>query len=524
MTIYDKVLVNGSEILDKFDLNIRKTTGEVNISSYFSINLDNVVGKNTVSPYYKIGDEVVVYADQNINPPTTKIFTGLIEDVNFTGLPHKEKLTIAGRDYTAYLQDRTVEPEVYNNLPAGSIVKDIITKYAEGLTINNVNDSTVTIKRISFNHTPVYDSIKQLADASNYIFYVDNDKDLHFEEPSTVDSGFLFDNTNVLNDTFKQQRDSIYNEIWVYGDRYLDGFKETFVGDGAGSVFTLLYKPHNTSITVDTTLKQPGGIFGMLATAGSDVKYLVAYEDKQIVFTSGTDTGDNIPGAGSNIFITYDRLLPIVKVGTDETSKFVYGKRTKIITDKNIKDPETAAKRVSTELGLYSLPEIEGQIEIQGILNVIPSQTCRVNLPNSAINNQEYDILETDYNFNVENNLNETVLSIKLNKNLNQMTDNLKDMILDLKKIEGGDIDSSDVITRLQFTTGSVTLRQNGCVVSMNGVGSSFILGNINNGILGSPSSLLGDNRTSYVIQWSGCYQEGYVAPGGGGGTRSIFS
>ena len=46
----------------------------------FNINIKNDDGiyKDT----FNVGDEVVIYLDEN-NPPTTKIFTGLIEEIDY---------------------------------------------------------------------------------------------------------------------------------------------------------------------------------------------------------------------------------------------------------------------------------------------------------------------------------------------------------------------------------------------------------------------------------------------------------
>ena len=43
--------------------------------------------------------------------------------------------------------DPFYKPEVYTNLLAGSIVKDIINKYTDDITFNNVNNSTTTISQ-----------------------------------------------------------------------------------------------------------------------------------------------------------------------------------------------------------------------------------------------------------------------------------------------------------------------------------------------------------------------------------------
>lgn len=407
-------------------------------------------------------DTAKSYIDTLISNQT--IFTGILEDKKFSGKELNEKISLAGRDYSARLMDRTVEPEVYTSLSAGSIVKDIVNKYVDGITVSGVNDSSTIINRIAFAQTPVFDAIKKLADLSNYTFYVDEDKDLHFEEKASISSGQIFEaGSNILKSDFTEHRDTVYNKIWVYGDRYLDGYKETFTGV-AGSVYTLLYNPHNTSVQMSGTVPiaiQPGGIYQMTYSTGSLVRYLVDYDAKQIILTSGTSQGNNLY-IGSKIDIVYDRSLPIVKVGDNEPSKEQYGTRVKIIQDKDIKDPQTAEQVLSRELEKSSFPQKEGKLDIKGVLNITPGQTCIVNEPFYDISNQTYDILEANYNFNTDNNLSDSVLSIKLNKKLPDITDTMKDILLAMKKLQGQDISTSDFLTRLQYTLGSIGIRQSG--------------------------------------------------------------
>jgi hypothetical protein len=454
-----------------------------------------------------------------------KIFNGIVEDVKFTGKGIKERIDVTGRDYSARMMDRTVEPEVYNNLPAGSIVKDIINKYCNELNTGSVQDGT-TIQRIRFNHTPVYDAVSQLADNSNYIFYVDKDKYLHFEDSSELTNNVTLNSGNVLNGDFKEQRDTIFNQVWVYGDRYLDGFKETLTAGSpvGGSVFTLLYKPHNTIVTVSGALIQPGGILDMLvggAGAGSNVKYLISYEDRQVIFTSGTSQGANIPASGNSVVIQYDRDLPIVKVGDDETSKAEYGTRVKVIQDKQIKDPNTAELIMTTELNNFARPTIEGNLQLKGIVNLDVGKSVTVNLPNNNVINEEYDVIETKYDFSKSNILNDSILKVKLNGDLPKLDDKLKEILLDLKKLKTADMSDTDILTRYQRATGSIGIYSSGLEVWTQGIGSSFILGHwgtgsyidggstiywaSGNGVLGSTFNGLYDPGLSAYFKLNEC-------------------
>lgn len=451
-----------------------------------------------------------------------KIFTGILEDVNFTSRNQDDKIMLSGRDYTARLMDRTVEPEVYTNLLAGSIIKDIISKYTNNITTVNVNGSGAFIDRIAFNQKPVYDALRQLSELSGFTFYVDVNKDLHFEPIGSISSGFTFDSGNIITSDFNQQRDTLYNQIWVYGDRYLDGYKETFNAGSplGGSIFTLTYKPHNTQVSVSGAIIQPGDIYLQATNPGSNIRYLVDYNDKRIIFTSGTNQGANIPQSGNSVVVDYKRSLPIVKVGDNESSKAQYGTRVKVIVDKDIKDPETATQIMQSELEDLGNPATEGNLDIYGFYNVIPGNTVVVNMPNQNVSNITYNVLESTYDFSKENNLSDEVLSLKVSKKIKDFTDVMKQALLDIKKLQGNDISDSDVITRFQFTTGSVLIRQSGLFVSTStSLGSQYHLwstgftppitpmrlaSGTNQGWLAGSSTLSGPAFGPFTVQWSG--------------------
>jgi hypothetical protein len=499
--IYPKITIGGSEVSDLLDLNVNKATEKLSASSSFDGTLDNLAGKN--KDKYHIGDEVLIYADK-VSPPTTKIFTGILEDIKFSGKGINERINIVGRDYSARLMDRTVEPEIYNNLPAGSIVQDIINKYAPDITTTNVQSGAI-IPRIRFNHTPVYNAIQQLAENSDYMFFVDVNKDLNFRDTNDLSTGSTFNSGNAIVGDFKTQRDTVFNQVWVYGDRYLDGYKETFTAGSplGGSIFTLLYKPHNTEVTVSGAIIQPGEIYEMSYTnAGSLTKYLVSYDDAQIIFVSGTAQGENIPSSGNSVVVNYKRELPIVKVGDDEASKLQYGTRVKVIQDKQIKDPNTATMIMETNLAQSSNPITEGNLTLKGVCNFDAGQSINVNFPFNNINNETYQIIEAKYNFSTKNCLDETVLKVKLNGDLPKLDDTIKDILLELKKLKTGEMSDTDILTRFQYSTGSLSFVQSGIQIYTRQIGSSFVLGHY---VTGSYC-----NGSEFTI--SGTYDAGLVS------------
>jgi len=523
MVIYTQVEVGGNKFDDADYIRVVNSIGVNNSSSNFRCVFPNHNGLHKDD--FTIGDELIIYAnktndiDSLLFPLTfpfdfsTRVITGLIEDIRFFGKEQDEEMILSGRDYTARLQDATVEPVVYNNQEVSVIVKDIMDNNVDGITTEGVDTTSTTLDHISFNHISVFDALKQLADVSGFIFWVDVNKVLNFKQKESIDSGFTLDNTNVLKSTFRESDQDMANEVWVYGDRRLTAWQNTFTADGAGSVFELDYKPHNTSVLVaGSTTPKKGGVFQLVDFAPSGVEYLIDYHNKKIIFVSGTNAGDNIPVSGDSITVDYDRSTPIIKYGFDRSSIETYGKKVKVIVDKNIKDPRLAKDVLTAELEENKLPKIQGNLSLQGIQILTAGKTVGVNLPNNGITNQTYEIIEVVYEFNKKNNLSEKVMRVKVSKKLKDVIDTIKQLMLDVKKIQVGDISTSDVITRLEASTGSAGVRVKEWYVKTRTIGDCFVLGHPVNGVLGSPVLGTGGSQvtlgsstlSSFTVQYSG--------------------
>lgn len=499
--INTKVTIQGTQINDIKSFSVERNIGDFNANSNFVLNIDNYSGRHASD--FSVNDEVQIFADIDTNPATTKIFTGVVEKISFSGFESTEQLKIIGRDFGAILQDMTVQPVVYTNEDAGAIAKKIIEQNAVGIvTTNNVDTSSgTTLSKISFNHKNLFDALKQLAELANFIFFVDENKDVHFEAKESISSGLTFDNTNVLQGDFKSDDREVFNKIWVYGDRQLTGATD-LGGIGAGSIFTLTDKPHNTRVFVNSVLQEPGGIIGINNPATESVQYLVNFQDKQIVFTSGTTAGDNIPTSGtSNVSIDYERSTPILKFLQDADSITNFGPKTKVIIDKTIKNFDEANDRAVTFLAENKDVKIQGNLRLKGVLAITPGNTAVVDLPNFDINNQTYGVLSVRYDFNKKNNLNEDVLSISLNKKLSDFTDVMKDQMNRMKDVEAGPLEGT--LTRLETVIDDVPI-DSGFQVWGFGIGSNFVLHNPIQGQLHSSDSLIGRIDSGSTLIQSG--------------------
>ena len=167
----------------------------------------------------------------------------------------------------------------------------------------------------------------------------------------------------------------------------------------------------------------------------------------------------------------------MVKVGRDQTSIDTYGKRIKVIIDKDIKDPDTALDRLTKELSDNANPKKVGTIDIRGIVDITPSQTAIINLPHQGIDNKTYEILTADYEFDTFHNSTERVLRISVNKKIDDITDTIKNLINNVRTIQSQDVMDSSELTRYETSTGSIGIRHSGVQILESSVtGSTYYL------------------------------------------------
>jgi len=502
MTIFVKLTIGGTTYTTQKEINIDRSIGDYNSSSSFEIVFDNIRG--IYNDEFSLNQEVIIYADNDINPPTTKIFTGVIENIEYQGEEQDEKIILIGRDYSASLQDITVQPTIFISRDAGTIAKAIVISNAGGVvTTNNIDTSTgTTIEKIAFNHKSIFDALQQLAEISGFYFYVDVNKDVHFEVKAGTSSGITLNNTNVIGARFRNDDSDLFNKIWVYGDRVLTGNTDAFTADGAGSVYTLSDKPHNTRVTAAGSLVEFGGVFEMdNPHFKSGLKWVVDFDNRYVIFVSGTAAGDNIQASGIAISIDFERSTPILSFKTDATSISTYGTKVKVITERNAKSYAHAESIATSYLAEHKDPRIQGDATIYGLLNLIPGNTIIVNLPNHNISSQTYTILNVSYKLNPQNILNGTIMEVSLNKKISDFTDVMKDQMMRLKTVETGNLDG--MLSRLETATNDITTQVH-YEIYTRGIGSAFIFHSNTNDKFNSPAALLGEVRGVLTFNQSG--------------------
>lgn len=499
MVVYTKIDIGGIDIKDAESISLILNQNENNTTSNFTVVINNFAGKN--KGLFNINDEVNIYAD-TISPSTTKLFNGIVDDIKYRGKDQRETITILGREYGSILMDVIASPRIFKDTEVSEIVSALISQNIPSITTNNLDTTSTTIDKITFANISVYDALRQLAEISGFYFYVDTDKDLHFNQKESISSGITLDNTNIKRAEFVTTDSDQFTKITVRGSRQLSAAQsiQTTGTDNVGSNYFLDAKPYNVGVTLSgatNTILQPGGIKNLSDPSIENVKFLVDFQGRSITLTSGTTAGDNTQSNGSVVIIDYQRSTPIISIRSVPSQ---YPKH-KVITDLNIKDIEEATTKANSILNESQNPKTSGRLEINGLLNITTGDTVTVDLPNHNQNNQVYAVTSINYEFFPRSRLTEDVMTVSLNKKISDFEDIMKDQILRLRSLEASEADAS--ITSIELGAALAEVEVSTKAIQRT-IGSGFYFHVPNHNILNSPSSLLGDMRTGSVTYIDG--------------------
>lgn len=479
--------------LTKFD-NVSIDYSNQNNLGQTTIFLNNVAGQ--YSGTFAVGNNVLAYLSTGSPPTSNMIFNGFIHQQEFISYPNqREILTLKCLDHNSRLAEVT-HNEAYSNLYAGSIIKAMIAKDVSGITVTNVDDG-IMIKHIAFRHKPVNECIKELAEISDFDFYIDTAKDLHFKSEKTVSTGStLIAGTDITDAKIKEDRSMMFNKIYVIGGKRLVGYAQSGLGDGAGSVFTLSYKPHDTFVTVSGAEKV-GGIFEM-AINPSGIQYLIDYDNKQLIFTQSVNCGSNIPGSLVEWKCEYQRLSPVAKKAEDSASIASYGERRLVVVNEEIVQPMHATKVARSLLNKYKNPGKNINLTVKGYPSFVPNQTVGIVYPFANISGT-YKINDIHYNITTDSLQAEEAISIEVGDRSPDVTDALKQAYSDIQLLKASPIGDVDVVTHLLDGAGSITEGIYSWTVKKRSIGNSFIMGHPTNSCVGSFAG-------SYYVFGSGGY------------------
>ena len=243
-----------------------------------------IIFNDTGSDWQKItvGDPVKI----EIN--STVVFSGTVNIKRRKWIGAK-KIYIQAIGNTAKLwKYRTDRHKVYEDQYTSDIVKDLISTYCSGITTNNVpSGAGKLIEKIEFDALAVGDAIKKLTEFDNYYFFVDENNDLHYYQPSDT-SQFTLNESDILSISWIEENlSNLVNDAIVFGIKVFEN--ETIYDEG-----TATYKLDSSSKRIAMRFKAESDIL-------SGVK---AYVDRTVGANSPgylhadirKDSTSNLPG------------------------------------------------------------------------------------------------------------------------------------------------------------------------------------------------------------------------------------
>ena len=131
------------------------------------------------------------------------------------------KLILSGEDYGSVRFGQTIisGAENYSNYTASDIVDDLILRYCPEITTDNLETFTEQIPYISLAWEYVGQAIEKIANLVGADYYVDENDDLHFYDPTDLTSSHSITASQILNATIKKDSSKFFDRVFVVGGK-----------------------------------------------------------------------------------------------------------------------------------------------------------------------------------------------------------------------------------------------------------------------------------------------------------------
>lgn len=258
------------------------------------------------------------------------------------------------KDYTTDL-DRIQVIDSFNGETVNDIIAYINTNYLSGITVANV-DCSIEITKITFNRKSVTQCLNDLAKLTNYIWYIDYDKDIHFFAKNSEVAPFAIsdDSDYLIGDSLELVNDlsQLRNVVIVRGADKVATNERTknHTADGTVTVFNTDYKFATAPDVEVNGVPQTIGIDNV-DTTGFDCYW--DFNQKYIRF-------DTPPTATHPIVISGYPLIPIIVQIEDLGSIATYGRFEFSKVNKDLKSSEDTQLYAQAQLDSYGQSVREG--------------------------------------------------------------------------------------------------------------------------------------------------------------------
>lgn len=385
----------------------------IDVSEYcrelFVINRANITGDTAsfemVDPDTApvAGQAATIYLDDS----SQVLFSGIIISIKqHYAAPNKWIYSLSCTGFVHYFNRRLVKEhyedlDIPTTVTASYIINHIVTNYTDpamGFTTNNViYDAPIYDKW--FNYVYPSDCLRELAEDLRCIWWIDKDRDVHFihklSGSETAPLAINDDNleTRIEGFRFSIDNSQIRNVIFVQGG-YVKSDEETvnFVGNGEQRVWTLPYKPHDISLTVDGVSKTLGQ--ENIDEDDGSYEYFYNYYEQTLFCADAEDT----PANGIVIAVTMKYEYPLLKKVRDkaaidyiadiEGGSGIYEYLIKGVSETSIfyKSEILAEHAGKRELKNFAYPKIRGSFTILDYYGFKSGQELIINVTGCSYN------------------------------------------------------------------------------------------------------------------------------------------
>jgi len=183
-----------------------------------SITIRNPNGAHTST--YRVDAEVDVYIDFN-DPPTTKVFSGIIEKreiTRFRGAYEESIIQAECTDHSVKLLDKLINRH-YRSTEISEIIKDVLAEFPEFDTTGVKATSTPAIDyRVAYQTVrDICLTLAKLPREGEYTFRITPDKKVQFYLAGTEDTGYIFTSSEIEEIRFADDALRVKNKYYVRG-------------------------------------------------------------------------------------------------------------------------------------------------------------------------------------------------------------------------------------------------------------------------------------------------------------------
>lgn len=337
---------NGTDITDK-------------VSPYgFEINSERNANRDTfrfVVEKQPGGFAPVLNAEIIVTKDSVRIFGGTIISME-TAIEAVPTViySVSCVDFTHQI-DRKLVTERFIDETMDDIINTLVTTYAPTFTTVGVVAPQV-ISKVSFNRLTLSECFEKLAKLSNYNWYVDYNKDVHFFQRDAelapfnitdTSNNFVFESLRIKSDLSQ-----LRNIIQVQGGELPTTSRTTlWAGDGARTEFATNFKfSSKPTVTVNGVAKTVGT--ENLDTTGFDCYW--SFQEKYVRFDPASIPPVPTSPATTNIALTGTPLVPLVAVVPDNESIAAFGEFEHSIIEKTLQSQDETIDRGIAELDAYA--------------------------------------------------------------------------------------------------------------------------------------------------------------------------